>query len=155
MASLGVTPEVRFRDSFGRFMSEIHAGATKSLMNLSVDLEQAAKGYAAKHNVTGKLLGGIRGRVERGAAIARVNDDGLAPYWIFIHDGAPPHAIKVPEGKRALTQRGGNANTPNDPSFFSPKDVWHPGTRKPDPFMKKAYDKVWPTAILEVDKNID
>jgi hypothetical protein len=157
MAGIGVTPEVRFRNQFGRFMSEVEVGVNQSLINLSVDLEQAAKRYAARHSVSGKLVGSIRGEVKRGAAVATVNANGLAPYWSFVHDGAPPHAIRKRSRTGPLTQRGGgNVNTPNDPSFFAPSgEVSHPGTRRPNPFMRKAYDEVWPTALIEVDRNID
>ena len=155
MANMGVTTETRYRSSLGRFMSEVELGVGQTLMNLSVDLADAAKAYSRRHNVTGKMAGSIVGRVQRGAAVAIVNYDGQAPYWEYVHDGSPRHDIPVPPGKRALTQRGGNAKTPNDPSFFSREDVDHPGTRRPNPFMRKAYDKVWPTAIIQLDENID
>jgi len=137
-------------------MSEVELGVGQTLMNLSEDLADAAKAYARRHNVTGKMAGSIVGRVQRAAAVAVVNYDGQAPYWEYVHDGSPPHAIRKRSGSGALTQRGGNAKTPNDPGFFAESgEVSHPGTRKPNPFMRKAYDKVWPTAIIELDKNVN
>lgn len=149
MAEIGVTNRVHFRNQFGQFMSEIHAGATQSLINLSVDLEQEARKFAKPAFVTGKMEASIRGEVRGNSAVAIVT----APYWSFVHDGAPPHYIGSAHGPLAQTSK---SNTPNDPGFFAPSgQVFHPGTRRPRPFMKKAYDKVWPTAILEVDRNID
>lgn len=154
MAKIPVSPEIRPRNQFGRYISTIQAGGEAALEEIRELMEKNAKMEAPR--VTGKLRASTVA-VRRGNKI--VGSTVGIKYAAGVHDGNPPHVIRSksrrPDGLRKPLANTWASNTPNDPGFFAPSgEVQHPGNQ-PYPYLKMAYELTWPHAMDIVDANID
>jgi hypothetical protein len=143
MAGIGVIPEVRFRNQFGQFISDIEAGGEAAREEIRAHLEAAAKAQAPKRKGT---LAAATVAVKRGnAAVAFTgpvfNKQG-GTYQDKVQDGIP--------GIWPTKDHGALAN--KEEGFFVKGPV---GPRAPNNYLVRAYKLVWPNAVRIVDANIN
>lgn len=140
---INVSPEVRPRSHFGRFISTIEAGGEVALEEIRGMLEANAKAAAPKR--TGALAGAtvaIR-RGNKSVAFTRpVRNKQGGTYQDKVQDGIPGIVPTKPHG--ALANK--------DENFFVKGPV---GPRPANNYLLKAYMATWPSAMDIVDANIN
>lgn len=140
MAGIVVSPEVTLRDSFGRFISELQAGASNAVDEIGEMFETAGRAAAPKR--TGALAASTH-YVRRGNTVFLVSS---VDYANIVQEGAQPHAIS-PGEKGVLVNRKENFG----PVF---RTVEHPG-HVGNSYMEKAFESTWPQAMYIVDANMN
>ena len=143
MAKVAATPEVRFRNQFGQFISDIEAGGEAAREEIRAHLEAAAKAQAPHRS--GKLRGATvavrRGHAAVAFTVPVFNKQG-GTYQDKVQDGIP--------GIWPTKEHGALAN--KEEGFFVKGPV---GPRPPNNYLIRAYNLVWPNAVRIVDANIN
>lgn len=124
LGHIAVSPEVRVRDDWGRFVSEVEAAALVSVAEIAKDIADMGAIFAPKK--TGELAGSGK-PVVRGTVADAVFD---ADHAAAQEEGAGAHVIESHEGPFGVL-----AN--KEEGFFSSHAVMHPGNPATH-FLRKA-----------------
>ena len=141
-----VSPEVRLRNRFGQFISEIELGVDSALDEIETVMTVFIKQEAPV--VRGVLKARSKG-VRVGRSVVGVSNVYYADYVL---DGTPPHDIG--EEGQGLRNPSPKSKGRDPKGFGAIGPVLHPGNR-PNDFLGRAYARVWPMSLAILDKHVD